>query len=99
MNDPFAGGLNLTFQAAFDPNAINLAIVELSYKDSTNNYSFQTTFQMNGTSQPVQVHVPVIDPTQNQYQYRITLLDHANQKTQGNYITAQDSLVLVSAGS
>jgi hypothetical protein len=99
VNDPFAGGLNLTFQPAFDPNAINLAIVELSYKDSTNNYTFQTTFQMNGTSQPMQVHVPVIDPTQNQYQYRITLLDHANQKTQGNYITAQDSLVLVSAGS
>ncbi len=99
VSDPFAGGLNLTFQPAFDPNAISLAVVELSYKDSTNNYAFQTTFQMNGSSQPVQVHVPVIDPTQNQYQYRITLLDHANQKTQGNYITAQDSLVLVSAGS
>jgi hypothetical protein len=99
VNDPFAGGLNLTFQPAFDPNAISLAIVELSYKDSTNNYAFQTTFQMNGTSQPMLVHVPVIDPTQNQYQYRITLLDHTNQKTQGNYITAQDSLVLVSAGS
>jgi hypothetical protein len=99
VNDPFVRALDLTFQPAFDPSSIKLAVVELSYQDSPHSYAFQTTFQMQATSQPVKIHIPLLDRTQNQYQYRISLINNANQESQGTYITASDPLVLVTAGT
>ena len=46
-------------------------------------------------STPTKIHIPVIDETNKVYQYRLTLIGTANQKSQGDYITAQDSLVLL----
>ncbi|HYK53116.1 MAG TPA: hypothetical protein VEV38_06270, partial [Candidatus Eremiobacteraceae bacterium] len=97
VSDPFVGGLDLTFQPAFDATTYKLAIVELSYQDTANSYSFQKTIQMPAGSQPVQVNIPFINRTLNTYQYRVTLLSNTNQQVQGNYITAQDPLVLVGA--
>ena len=67
VSDPFPGAIDLTFQPAFDPNAVKIAIVEFSYQDPANNYSLVRTFQLTA-GQPVQLHVPLIDRTQNQYQ-------------------------------
>ena len=99
ISDPFVGGIDLTFQPAFDPSIYQLAVVELAYQDTAHNYSFQRTFQMQATSPATKIHIPTLDRTLNQYQYRITLINNANQQTQGNYITASDPLVLVSPGS
>jgi hypothetical protein len=97
VSDPFAGALDLTFEPAFDATTVKLAIVEFSYQDAPNNYSLLKTFQMVPPAQPFLLHVPLIDRTQNQYQYRVTLLSTTNQQTQGTYITATDPLVLVGA--
>lgn len=96
VSDPFAGAIDLTFQPAFDPNAIKIAIVEFTYQDPANNYSFVRTFQLTA-GQPIQLHVPIIDRTKNQYQYRVSLVSSGNQQTQGSYITASDPLVMVGA--
>jgi hypothetical protein len=94
VSDPFAGAIDLTFQPAFDPSAVKIAIVEFSYQDPANSYSFVKTFQLSA-AQPVQLHVPIIDRTKSQYQYRVSLVSSNNQQTQGSYITASDPLVLV----
>ena len=97
MSDPFSGALDLTFQPAFDATAVKLAIVEFSYQDTANSYSFLQTFDVSPGA-PMLLHVPIIDRTQNQYQYRVTLLSTTNQQTQGSYVTTGDPLVLVGAG-
>jgi hypothetical protein len=99
VSDPFGGALDLTFQPAFDPSVVKLAIVEFSYQDTANNYTFQKTFEIQAPGTPVPLHVPVIDRTQNQYQYRISILGTNNQQTVGSYVTASDPLVLVGGGS
>ena len=98
VSDPFTGALDLTFQPAFDATAVKLAIVEFSYQDTANNYSFLKTIEIAAPGQPILLHVPLINRSQNQYQYRVSTLSTANQQTQGSYITATDPLVLVGAG-
>jgi hypothetical protein len=99
VSDPFVGALDLRFQPAFGPS-VTLAIVEFSYRDNPNNYGYQTSFQITaGTTTPTLLHVPLMDRTQTQYQYRVTTLNAANQQTQGAYLTAQDPLILVGTGS
>lgn len=96
VSDPFSSALDLLLQPAFDPAATQLGIIELSYTDKANNYSFQNSYEMPGTTNtPTKVHIPLIDPTLREYQYRVTLLGVGNQKTPGTYITATDPLVLV----
>jgi hypothetical protein len=96
VSDPFSSALDLLLQPAFDPTAIQLAIIELSYTDKANNYSFQNSYEIPGTTNtPTKVHIPLIDPDLKEYKYRVTLLGVGNQKTPGSYITATDSLVLV----
>lgn len=100
VNDPFPGGLDLTFQPVLNPLKTKLALVELSYHDDANNYKFETTLQMTGsTSGATRVHVPIIDRSKTQYQYRSTLIGSDDQKSQSDYITAQDPLVLVADGA
>lgn len=98
VSDPFVGALDITFQPALD-TTYKMAIVELSYQDTAHNYSYQTTFQLQPTSLANKVHIPLMDRTLNQYQYRITLISSANQQTQGSYITASDPLVVVAPSS
>jgi hypothetical protein len=96
VSDPFAAGLDLLFQPAFDPTAVKLAIVELQYADSDNGYSYQTSFEILGSVvTPTKIHLPLLNPKMNQYQYRVTLLGPTGQRTQGSYIAASDPLVLV----
>jgi hypothetical protein len=99
ISDPFVAALDLTFQPALDPARTKLAVVEVAYSDDGGNYSFQTSFEMPGSANTAtKVHIPLINRTQNQYQYRVTLIDTANQRSQGSYVTAQDPLILVAAG-
>jgi len=98
VSDPFVGALDITFQPAFD-TTYKMAIVELSYQDTAHNYSYQTTFQLLSTSPANKVHIPLMDRTLNQYQYRITMINSANQQQQGAYITATDPLVVVAPSS
>jgi hypothetical protein len=95
-SDPFSGALQLTFQPAYDPAATKLAIVEFQYQDTPNGYTVQKTFDVS-PNQPYALRVPLIDRTQNSFQYRVTLLSTTNQQTQGAYITATDPLVVVGA--
>jgi hypothetical protein len=100
VSDPFVGAINLTLQPAFDPTAYSVAIVELSYQDTANNYSFQTTVQIpSGTTTPPTLSIALINPTLNSYQYRLTFVTTANQQQQGSYITATDPLLVVTPGS
>jgi len=95
VNDPFSGAINITVQPAIDPAKTKLAIVEISYRDPSCDYDFETTLQVPPQSQPRQVHIPIIDRTKNAYQYRITTISIANQRSQGAYLVAQDPLVFV----
>jgi hypothetical protein len=99
VSDPFIGAIKLTLQPAFDPSAFKLAIVELAYQDNAHNYTFGQTYQFQTTSPAVNVTIPLMDRTVNQYQYRITLLSNSNQQSVGAYITATDPLVLVAPGA
>lgn len=98
VSDPFVGALDITFQPAFD-TSYKMAIVEVSYQDTAHNYNYQTTFQLQSTSPATKVHIPLMNRTLNQYQYRITMINSANQQTQGSYITATDPLVVVAPSS
>jgi hypothetical protein len=95
VNDPFAGAINLTIQPVIDPAKTKLAIVEIAYRDPACDYDFETTLQVPPNGQPQRVHIPVVDRAKNAYQYRITTISTANQRAQGNYLVAQDPLVLV----
>ncbi|HTB21491.1 MAG TPA: hypothetical protein VK914_02170 [bacterium] len=96
VNDPFVAGVDLTLQPAFSAAAYSQAIVEISYQDTANNYSFQTTVQIAaGAPTPPAVHISFINPALTSYQYRLTFITVANQQQQGAYITATDPLVLV----
>jgi hypothetical protein len=96
VSDPFMSALNLTFQPVLDPSKTKLAAVEIAYRDDSNNYSFESSFEVAGNvSTPTKIHIPVIDEGNKVYQYRLTLISTGNQKSQGDYITAQDSLVLL----
>ena len=95
VNDPFSGAINITIQPAIDPAKTKLAIVEIFYRDPTCDYDFETTLQVPPDSQPRQIHIPVLDRARNAYQYRITTISTANQRSQGNYLVAQDPLVFV----
>lgn len=100
VSDPFLGAINLTLQPAFSATAYSLAIVEVSYKDTSHNYSFQTTVQIQaGTTPAPTVHIPIIDRTLTSYQYRLTFITTANQQQQGNYNTASDPLLVVLPGN
>jgi hypothetical protein len=100
VSDPFIGAIDLTLQPAFDTVAYKLAIVEVSYKDTAHNYTFQTTMQIQpGATIPPRVHIPIMDRSLNSYQYRFTFINSANQQQQGSYITATDPLVVVTPGS
>jgi hypothetical protein len=96
VSDPFMSALNLTFQPVLDPSKTKLAAVEIAYRDDSNNYSFESSFEVAGNvSTPTKIHIPVIDEANKVYQYRLTLIGTGNQRSQGDYITAQDSLVLL----
>ena len=95
VNDPFIGALNILVQPAFDAAAISMAIVEIDYADSAVNYSFQTIVQLQANSPAAKVHIPLVHRETNQFQYRISIITTANTKVQGQYVTAQDPLVLV----
>ncbi len=100
VSDPFLGAINLTLQPAFDATAYSLAIVELSYQDATNNYSFKTTVQIPAATTAAQnVHIPIIDRTLTTYQYRLTFITTGNQQQQGSYINASDPLLVVAPGN
>jgi hypothetical protein len=95
VSDPFVGALDLLFEPELDPST-KLAIVELNYEDAANNYMFQTSFEIQGaTPTSSRVHIPLVDRTRIQYQYRITAISSTNQQSQGAYVTAQDPLILV----
>ena len=97
VSDPFVGGVDLTLQPAFSASAYTQAIVELSYLDKANNYSFNTTVQIQaGAATPPTVHISFINPALNSYQYRLTFITVANQTQQGVTITSTDPLVVVS---
>lgn len=97
VSDPFGRALDLVFYPNLNPTVTKLAIVEVSYNDDANHYSFQTSFEILGTtSTPTKIHIPLIDNKMNQYQYRVTLLGTSNQRTQGDYITSTDPDVVVS---
>ena len=95
VNDPFIGALNLVLQPAFDGTAFSMAIVEINYADPAVNYSFQTIVQLQANSPAAKIHIPLVHRETNQFQYRISLITTANAKVQGDYVTAQDQLVLV----
>jgi hypothetical protein len=100
VSDPFLGAINLTLQPAFSAAAYSLAIVEVSYKDTSNNYTFQTTVQIPaGTTAAPTVHIPIIDRTLTSYQYRLTFITTGNQQQQGSYNTASDPLLVVLPGN
>lgn len=98
VSDPFVGAQDITLQPAFDAS-YKMAIVEVSYQDAAHNYSYQNTFQLQSTSPATKVHIPLMDRTLNQYQYRITMINSANQQKQGDYVTATDPLVVVAPSS
>ena len=96
ISDPFVSALNVTFQPVLDPAKTKLAAVEVAYRDDNNNYSFESSFEVAGNvSTPTKIHIPLIDETNKHYQYRLTLIGMGNQQNQGDYVTAEDSLVLL----
>jgi hypothetical protein len=96
VDDPFAGAINLTIEPTFDATTTKLAIVEISYHDGTD-YAFEDTLQLQPGSAAQHVHIPILDRSNNTYEYRVTTVDNANHQAQGAYVKAQDPLLLVGA--
>jgi 5-hydroxyisourate hydrolase-like protein (transthyretin family) len=51
--------------------------------------------QLQANSPAAKVHIPLVHRETNQFQYRISIITTANTRVQGQYVTAQDPLVLV----
>jgi hypothetical protein len=100
VNDPFVNTIQLTLQPSLNPSVYSLALIEITYQDTPNNYSFQTTAQITaGTTTTSTVSIPIMNGLLTSYQYRLTFVTVANQTQQGSYITATDPLILVAPSS
>lgn len=95
INDPFEGGLNINVQPALDAARTKLAIVEIAYRDPAHDYNFETSLELTPNAPPQHVRIPIVDRTQNSFQYRITTISVNNQRAQGDYVSTPDTLVFV----
>jgi len=96
VNDSFSGGIDVLVQPAFDATKTKEALVEVDYEDQTANYHFQNTLYLPpGNMQPTRMHIPVLNPAQNAFAYRITTVGTDGVQHKGDLVTSQDPVVLV----
>jgi hypothetical protein len=96
VNDPFSGGIDVVVEPAFDATKTKEALVEVDYEDQTANYHFQNTLYLPpGNMQPTRMHIPVLNPAQNAFAYRITTIGTDGAQHKGDLVTSQDPVVLV----
>jgi len=96
INDAFSGGIDVLVQPAFDATKTKEALVEVDYEDQTANYHFQNTLYLPpGNMQPTRMHIPVLNPAQNAFAYRITTIGTDGAQHKGALVTSQDPVVLV----
>ncbi len=100
-SDAFGGSIDVVIQPAFDPAHTKSALVELNYADAAASYQFATTQFLQATSgaspQPTLIHIPIVDPTQREYNYRITEITADSHQLQGATITTTDRVIVVSS--
>lgn len=95
-NDVFDSGIDVVLVPGFDASHTKAGLVELNYRDPTSNYRFQKTAYLTpATSQPVQIHIPLIDPAANEFSYRITTIGVGGQNMKGDMVTTRDPVVVV----
>jgi hypothetical protein len=96
INDAFSGGIDVLVQPAFDATKTKEALVEVDYEDQRANYRFQNTLYLPpGNTQPTRMHIPVLNPAQNAFAYRIITVGTDGRQHKGDLVTSQDPVVLV----
>jgi hypothetical protein len=96
VNDAFSGGIDVLVQPAFDATKTKEALVEVDYEDQQANYRFQNTLYLPpGNMQPTRMHIPVLNPAQNEFAYRIITIGTDGRQHKGDLVTSQDPVVLV----
>ena len=96
-NDVFGGGIDVILQPAFDPGKTKSVIIELDYADATNNYHVTKTQFLQASSgfNAITVHIPIIDPAQASFTYKLTIISQANQQLHGDAVTTTEPLVVI----
>ena len=96
VNDIFDSGIDVVLVPGFDPAKTKAGLVELDYQDPKSNYRFQkTAFLTAATSQPIQIHIPLLDAASNEFSYRITTIGVAGQDLKGDMVATRDPVVVV----
>jgi hypothetical protein len=98
VNDAFGGGIDVMIQPAFDAAHAKSAFVELNYADDADSYRYSSTQFLQaptGSPQPTHIHIPVIDATQRQFDYTITIVTADDQQLHGATVTTAEPLIVV----
>ena len=96
VNDAFSGGIDVLLTPAFDATKTKAALVEVDYEDQQAKYRFQKTLYLPpGNMQPTGMHIPVLNPAQNEFAYRIITIGADGRQHKGDLVTSQDPVVLV----
>ncbi|MFP4343581.1 MAG: hypothetical protein ACLFU8_02700 [Anaerolineales bacterium] len=99
VNDPFDRQLHVAIIPAVDPEEIRMAFVDLIYDDPDNDVHHEESVRLmqedlkQGT--PQDIFLPLEDPTQRTFQYRVTLLGADNQPRRGELTTTQEPRIFV----
>jgi hypothetical protein len=96
VNDAFAGGIDVLVQPAFDTTKTRAALIELDYADEPANYRYQNALNLPpGNTQPIHVHIPMLNRAQTGFAYRITTIGADGAQHVGDLVNSQNPVVLV----
>jgi hypothetical protein len=96
VHDAFVGGIDVLVQPAFDPTKTKAALVELDYQDAQSPYHYQNTLYLpTASAQPARLRIPILDRTQNAFNYRITTVGTNGQQKPGEMLSSTNPVVLV----
>jgi hypothetical protein len=96
VDDSFAGALDLEFVPLYDPNQVKMVFIDVEYNDEGNNYVRQERLEINGTgSDPVGLHIALLDANQRQYRYRLTYVTQDNEVLREPFVETKETLIFI----
>lgn len=95
VNSPFNDNLRITFapQGQFPP--IASILLSVRYEDKEHNYIQETTRTFTSLADSWLWTVPILDRTKRSFQYRVMVTNIDGTSSQGNWVTATDTTLLI----
>jgi hypothetical protein len=95
VDDPFADALEIDFVRLFDPATTRMALIDVLYDDASNRYRRDERLTMRSDDAELHLRMALLDPSQTQFRYRLTVVGIDNKLRQDSFVTTSDTLVLV----